>query len=116
MAGHRIFGTPFAAVYPLYLAKLERKGRTKEELDAVIAWLTGFDDDALARQLADESTFEVFFEQATLHPNAGQVTGTICGVRIEEIDDPLMWRIRVLDKLVDELAKGRPMTKVLRTA
>ncbi|MFJ3380432.1 DUF2200 domain-containing protein [Curtobacterium sp. NPDC090217] len=115
MAGHRIFGTPFASVYPLYLAKLERKGRTKDELDAVIAWLTGFDDVALAQQLADESTFEAFFEQATLNPDAPQVTGMICGIRVEEIDDPLMWRIRVLDKLVDELAKGRPMTKVLRT-
>lgn len=115
MAGHRIFGTPFASVYPLYLAKIERKGRTKDELDAVIAWLTGFDDAALTQQLADESTFEAFFEQATLNPEAPQVTGMICGVRVEEIDDPLMWRIRVLDKLVDELAKGRPMSKVLRT-
>ncbi|RPE82350.1 hypothetical protein EDF28_2226 [Curtobacterium sp. PhB137] len=116
MAGHRIFGTPLAAVYPHYLAKVERKGHTKGELDAVITWLTGFDDAALARHLADETTFEDFFAAAQLHPNAPLITGVICGVRIEEIDDPLMRQIRYLDKLVDEVAKGRPMAKVLRTA
>ncbi|WIE73652.1 DUF2200 domain-containing protein [Curtobacterium sp. MCJR17_020] len=116
MAGHRIFGTPFAAVYPHYLAKVERKGHTKGDLDAVITWLTGFDDAALARHLADETTFEDFFAAAQLHPNAPLITGVICGVRIEEIDDPLMRQIRYLDKLVDEVAKGRPMAKVLRTA
>lgn len=116
MAGHRIFGTPFAAVYLHYLAKVERKGHTKGELDAVITWLTGFDDAALARHLADETTFEDFFAAAQLHPNAPLITGVICGVRIEEIDDPLMRQIRYLDKLVDEVAKGRPMAKVLRTA
>ncbi|MFK4483173.1 DUF2200 domain-containing protein [Curtobacterium sp. AB7] len=116
MAGHRIFGTPFAEVYPHYLAKVERKGHTKGDLDAVITWLTGFDDAVLARHLADETTFEDFFAAAQLHPNAPLITGVICGVRIEEIDDPLMRQIRYLDKLVDEVAKGRPMAKVLRTA
>lgn len=116
MAGHRIFGTPFAGVYPHYLAKVERKGHTKGELDAVITWLTGFDDAALARHLADETTFEDFFAAAQMHPNAPLITGVICGVRIEEIDDPLMRQIRYLDKLVDEVAKGRPMANVLRTA
>jgi len=116
MTGHRIFGTPFAAVYPLYLAKVERKGHTKAELDTVIEWLTGFDDAALARHLADETTFEDFFAAARLHPNAPLITGMICGVRIEELEDPLMRQIRYLDKLVDEVAKGRPMAKVLRTA
>ena len=116
MAGHRIFGTPFAAVYPHYLAKVERKGHTKGDLDAVITWLTGFDDAALARHLADETTFEDFFAAAQLHPNAPLITGVICGVRIEELEDPLMRQIRYLDKLVDEVAKGRPMAKVLRTA
>jgi hypothetical protein len=116
MAGHRIFGTPFAAVYPHYLAKVERKGHTKAELDAVIEWLTGFDDAALEEHLADETTFEDFFAAAHLHPNAPLITGVICGVRIEELDDPLMRQIRYLDKLVDEVAKGRPMAKVLQTA
>lgn len=115
MAGHRIFGTAFAAVYPHYLAKVERKGHTKAELDTVIRWLTGFDEAALARHLADETTFEDFFAVAHLHPNAPLITGVICGVRIEELDDPLMRQIRYLDKLVDEVAKGRPMTKVLRS-
>jgi len=116
MAGHRIFGTPFAAVYLHYLAKVERKGHTKAELDAVIEWLTGFDDAALEQHLADETTFEDFFAAAHLHPNAPLITGVICGVRIEELDDPLMRQIRYLDKLVDEVATGRPMSKVLRTA
>jgi hypothetical protein len=113
---HRIFGTAFAAVYPAYVAKLERKGRTKAELDEVIAWLTGFDDAALERELAEESTFREFFDRATLNPDATRITGVVCGVRVEQVEDPLMRRIRYLDKLVDELAKGKPMTKVLRTA
>ncbi len=104
-----------AKVYPLYVAKLERKGRTIAELDEVIEWLTGFDDAALRRHLAEGTTFEDFFAAADLHPNAGAITGVICGVRVETIEDPLMQRIRYLDKLVDELAKGRPMAKVLRS-
>lgn len=116
MAGHRIFDTPVAAVYVHYLAKVERKGHTKAELDTVIEWLTGFDDRALAQHLADEITFEDFFAAAQLNPNASLITGVICGVRIEELEDPLMRQIRYLDKLVDEVAKGRPMAKVLRTA
>lgn len=111
---HRIFRTSVAAVYPLYVAKLERKGRTRAELDEVIAWLTGFDDAALARHLADETTFEQFFAEATLNPGVARITGVICGVRVEKIEDPLMQRIRYLDKLVDELAKGKAMEKVLR--
>lgn len=110
----RIFSTPVAAVYPLYLAKLERKGRTKAELDEAIRWLTGLDDEALAGHLAAGTSFQDFFAQVRLHPNAELITGTVCGVRVEQVQDPLMRRIRYLDKLVDELAKGRPMTKVLR--
>ncbi|MCO7203188.1 DUF2200 domain-containing protein [Microbacterium sp. CnD16-F] len=111
---HRIFGTPFAAVYPLYLAKVERKGRTKAELDAVVEWLTGFDDAALARQIESEATFEQFFAAAELNPAVTRITGVVCGVRVEEIEDPLMRRIRYLDKLVDELARGKALEKVLR--
>ena len=112
--GHRIFSTTVASVYALYLAKVERKGRTQGELDAVIRWLTGFDEDELERHLAAGTTFEDFFAAARLNPNAGLITGVICGVRVQEIEDPLMQQIRYLDKLVDELAKGRPMEKVLR--
>ena len=111
---HRIYGTEFAKVYPLYVKKLERKGRTVAELDEVIEWLTGFDDDALKRHLDDGTTFSEFFADATLNPNASLITGVICGMRVEEIEDPLMQQIRYLDKLVDELAKGRAMEKVLR--
>ncbi|MDT0179862.1 DUF2200 domain-containing protein [Microbacterium sp. ARD31] len=111
---HRIFGTPFAAVYPLYLAKVERKGRTKAELDAVVEWLTGFDAAALARQIESEATFEQFFAAAELNPAVTRITGVVCGVRVEEIEDPLMRRIRYLDKLVDELARGKALDKVLR--
>jgi hypothetical protein len=113
-AGPRIFTTTFSSVYPLYLAKVERKGRTQAELDTAIEWLTGYDEAALRRQLASDATFEEFFAGATLNPNATRITGVVCGVRVEEIDDPLMQRIRYLDKLVDELAKGRPREKVLR--
>jgi hypothetical protein len=106
---------PFASVYPLYVQKAEKKGRTKQELDEVICWLTGYGKKELAKQIARESDFETFFAEAPLiHPNASKITGTICGVRIEEIEHPLMRNIRYLDKLVDELAKGRPMEKVLR--
>ncbi len=106
---------PFGSVYPHYVTKVERKGRTVEELREAITWLTGFDDEAIDRHLASGTTFEDFFDQASLHPNAPLITGTICGVKIAEIEDPLMLRVRYLDKLVDELAKGRPMEKVLRT-
>lgn len=105
---------PVADVYPLYVAKLERKGHTQAELDEVITWLTGFDDAAIRRQLADGTTFEQFFAQAHLNPNASLITGVICGMRVEEIEDPLMQKIRYLDKLVDEVARGKAMEKVLR--
>ena len=111
---HRIYAMTVASVYPLYLAKVEKKGRTQDELDTVIRWLTGFDEAELERHLASATTFEDFFAAARLNPNAGLITGVICGVRVQEIEDPLMQQIRYLDKLVDELAKGRPMEKVLR--
>lgn len=111
---HRIFTTSVASVYPLYLAKVEKKGRTKDELDRVIGWLTGFDEAQLQRQLAAGHTFEEFFAAARLNPDAGLITGSVCGVRVQEVEDPLMRRIRYLDKLVDELAKGRPLAKILR--
>ena len=111
----RIFTTSFASVYPHYVAKVERKGRTKAELDQVIQWLTGFDESALERHLAAGTTIEDFFADADLNPQASSIRGVVCGVRVEEIDDPLMQRIRYLDKLVDELAKGKAMDKVLRT-
>ena len=113
---HRIFAVSFASIYPLYVTKAERKGRTKAEVDEVIFWLTGYDAAGLERVLADEVDLETFFEQApAMNPNAALITGVICGHRVEDIDDPLMQRIRYLDKLVDELAKGRPMSKVLRS-
>ncbi|MCR1786343.1 DUF2200 domain-containing protein [Nocardioides carbamazepini] len=111
---HRIFSTSFASVYPHYVTKVEKKGRTKDELDQVIAWLTGFDAAALQAHLDAGTTFEELFDQARLNPAADQITGVVCGVRVEEIDDPLMRRIRYLDKLVDELARGKAMDKVLR--
>lgn len=110
----RIFTTSFASVYPLYVAKVEKKGRTKAELDQVIEWLTGFDESALGEHLARGTTFEEFFADARLNPDATLIKGVVCGVRVEEIEDPLMQQIRYLDKLVDELAKGKPMEKVLR--
>ena len=110
----RIFTSSVASVYPLYLAKLERKGRTKAELDEVIEWLTGFDEAGLDAHLAAGTTFEDFFADARLNPKASLITGVVCGVRVEQVDDPLMQKIRYLDKLVDELAKGRSMDKVLR--
>ncbi len=111
----RIFSTPVADVYPLYRTKVERKGRTQAELDAVLRWLTGFDDATLARHLSEGITFAEFFGAAQLHPCEERVTGVVCGVRVEAVADPLMRRIRILDKLVDELAKGRPLGKVLRS-
>src|SRR5262245_42603975 len=112
--GHRIFATTMASVYPLYLAKVEKKGRSRDELDAVIRWLTGYDESELERHLAAGTTFADFFGDARLNPNASLITGVVCGVRVETIEDPLMQEIRYLDKLVDELAKGKPLEKVLR--
>ena len=115
MAAHRIFATPFAKVYPMYVQKAERKGRTKQEVDRVICWLTGYDMPALKRQIDKNVDFESFFAQApAIHPNTDLIKGVVCGVRVEEVEDPLMKRIRQLDKLVDELAKGKALEKVLR--
>jgi hypothetical protein len=111
----RVAKMTFATVYPLYLSKLEKKGRTKEELHQVIEWLTGFDNKKLQKQIDEKVTFETFFEHATLNPNAHLITGMICGYRIEEIENPLMRKVRYLDKLVDELAKGKKMEKILRS-
>jgi hypothetical protein len=113
---HRIYTMSFASVYPHYVTKVEKKGRTIQELDEVICWLTGYTPEALAEQIEQRKDFETFFSEAPqLHPNVGKITGVICGVRIEDIEDPLMRKIRYMDKLVDELAKGRPMVKILRT-
>lgn len=111
---HRIFTTSVASVYPHYVAKAERKGRTREEVDEVIEWLTGFDAAQLQAHLDAGTTFEEFFAAARLHPRVDQITGSVCGVKVQEVEDPLMRQIRYLDKLVDELAKGRPLEKVLR--
>ena len=111
----RVYRMPFATVYPLYITKVERKGRTKEELHTIIHWLTGYDEKALQQVIAKKTDFETFFGQAPrLNPNASKITGLICGYRVEDIEDPLMQKIRYLDKLVDELAKGRAMEKILR--
>jgi len=110
----RIAKMTFASVYPMYLQKVEKKGRTKEELHQVIEWLTGFNNKKLQELIKEKVTFETFFERATLNPNASLITGMICGYRIEEIDNPLTKKARYLDKLVDELAKGRKMEKILR--
>jgi hypothetical protein len=115
MTRPRIFGMTFASLYPLYVAKVERKGHTKEEVDEVIAWLTGYDTAGLERAVADEVDLETFFERApAMNPNASLITGVICGHRVEEIEDPLMQRIRYLDKLVDEVARGKRMSSILR--
>ena len=115
MPKHRIFATTFASVYPLYVQKAERKHRTKEELDQIICWLTGYSQAGLQQQIEQETDFETFFAQApVIHPNSSLITGVVCGVRVEEIDDPLMQKIRYLDKLIDELAKGKAMDKILR--
>lgn len=110
----RISKMKFSSVYPLLLAKVERKGRTKEELHQVIEWLTGFDERGLQKQIEKQTTYEQFFQQARINPNAHLITGVICGYRIEEIENPLTQQVRYLDKLVDELAKGRKMEKILR--
>ena len=112
---HRIFTTSVASVYPHYVTKVEKKGRTQAELDEVIEWLTGYDEKTLQKHLAAGTTFEDFFGEAHLNPNVTLITGSVCGVKVQEVEDPLMRRIRYLDKLVDELAKGRPMEKVLRS-
>ncbi len=112
----RIAKMTFASVYPMYVEKVEKKGRTKEELHQVIEWLTDFDAQKLQELIEEKATFEAFFQQASLNPNAHLITGVICGYRVEEIEDPLTQRVRYLDKLVDELAKGRKMEKILRSS
>lgn len=115
MSEHRIFAMPFASVYPAYVKKAERKGRTQEEVDRVICWLTGYDSASLQRQIQLKTDFRTFFAQAPqLHPNRAMITGVVCGVRVEQVADPLMQQIRQLDKLVDELAKGKALEKILR--
>lgn len=115
MSKHRIFTTEFAKVYPLYVQKAERKNRTKEEVDQVILWLTGYTRAGLQQQIRQGSDFEQFFAQApAMNPGCSQIKGVVCGVRVEEVEDPLMQKIRYLDKLVDELAKGKAMDKILR--
>ncbi len=110
----RIAKMTFASIYPLYVAKVEKKGRTKNELHEVIKWLTGYDEKKLKSMIEKETTFETFFKQCKLNPNAHLITGVICGYRIEELESPLIKKVRYLDKLVDELAKGRKMEKILR--
>jgi hypothetical protein len=115
MPKHPIFATAFSKVYPLYVQKAERKNRTKEEVDQIICWLTGYDQAGLQRQIEQENDFETFFAQApAIHPHSSLIMGVVCGIRVEEIEDPLMKKIRYLDKLIDELAKGKTMGKILR--
>lgn len=115
MKKERVYALLFASVYPLYIKKAEAKGRTKEEVDRIIFWLTGYDKETLQQQIESKSDFETFFAQAPeLNPNVSKITGVICGYRVEEIDDKLMQKIRYLDKLIDELAKGKAMEKILR--
>ena len=115
MAGHRIFTTPFSKVYPMYVQKAERKQRTRAEVDQVICWLTGYSKAELQRQIKRESDFQTFFAEApAFHPNSVLITGVVCGVRVEDVEDPLMKKIRYLDKLIDELAKGKALEKILR--
>ena len=115
MDKHRVFAMKFAKVYPLYVKKAERKNRTKKEVDQIICWLTGYDRAGLTQQIEQENDFETFFAQApAMNPNCSLITGVVCGVRIEEIEDPLMQKLCYLDKLIDELAKGKAMEKILR--
>ena len=115
MTGHRIFTTEFARLYPMYVQKAERKQRSRAEVDEIIRWLTGYSQAGLDAQLASRNDVETFFAQApAMHPNAALIRGVVCGVRIEEVDDPLMRKVRYLDKLVDELARGKAMAKILR--
>jgi hypothetical protein len=112
---HRIFSTAFAKIHALYVQKAERKGRTRDEVNQIIGWLTGYDQAALQRQLEQGTDFQTFFDQApAIHPNSSLIKGTVCGVRVEDVEDPLMQKIRYLDKLIDELAKGKAMEKILR--
>ena len=113
---HRIFKTKFSGVYPLYVQKAQKKGRTKQEVDQVICWLTGYTQAGLQKQIKQDNDFETFFAQApVIHPNSSLIKGVVCGIRVEEIADPLMQKIRYLDKLIDELAKGKAMEKILRS-
>lgn len=115
MPKNQVFAIKFAKVYPLYVQKAERKNRTKEEVDQIICWLTGYNQVGLQRQIEQENDFETFFAQApAIHPNSSLIKGVVCGVRVEEIEDPLMQKLRYLDKLIDELAKGKAMAKILR--
>jgi hypothetical protein len=115
MAEHRIFSSPFSAVYPLYVQKAKRKGRTQEEVDRIICWLTGYDPVGFQHQIKREVDFKTFFAEApAMHPSRNLIKGVVCGVRVEEVEDPLMKKIRQLDKLIDELAKGKAMDKILR--
>jgi hypothetical protein len=114
MSEHRIFAMAFAKVYPLYVRKAERKNRTKEEVDRIICWLTGYDEAGLQRQIEQENDFRTFAQAPAMHPNSRLITGVVCGVRVEEIEDPLMRKIRHMDKLIDELAKGKKLEKILR--
>jgi hypothetical protein len=116
VAGHRIFGTPFAAIYPLYVEKVERKGRPGTDVDTVLTWLTGYDDVGLKAAVESGVTLEEFFARApAMNPSTDLITGVVCGVRVEQIEDPLMQQIRWMDKLVDELARGKKLTSILRT-
>ena len=117
MPEHRIYAIAFAKIYPMYVQKAQRKSRTKEEVDQIICWLTGYRQKELQAQIDRGSDLKTFFAQAPrIHPNSSLIKGVVCGIRVEEIDDPLMRKIRYLDKLIDELAKGKPMEKILRTA
>jgi hypothetical protein len=115
MTEHRIFSTKFSSVYPLYVQKAERKGRTKEEVDRIICWLTGYSEETLNQQLQKECDFRTFFAEApAIHPNSSLIKGVVCGVRVEDVNNPLMQKIRYLDKLIDELATGKTMEKIFR--
>ncbi|MFG1496076.1 DUF2200 domain-containing protein [Saccharospirillum sp. HFRX-1] len=115
MSGHKVFTMPVAKVYPLYIQKAERKGRTQAEVDEIICWLTGYDQVSLKQQIDQQTDFDTFFAQApAMNPNTALIKGVVCGIRVEEVEDPLMQKIRWLDKLIDELAKGKAMAKILR--
>ena len=115
MPQHKIFTMAFAKVYPMYVQKAERKGRTQEEVDQILCWLTGYDQKGLDKQIKQQTDFQTFFAQApAMHPNVSLIKGVVCGIRVEEVEDPLMQKIRWMDKLIDELAKGKAMEKILR--